>query len=64
MGITINKFKMKNSRQKKQFKLFLASAKKKPLKTNAIVIARYEWLKKHGLPFPSDMETTQPLFEN
>ncbi len=41
---------------KKTIQVVLASAKKKPLKSNAIVIARYEWLKKHGLPFPTDME--------
>jgi hypothetical protein len=38
--------------------MVLAAAKKKPLKANAIVIARYEWLKKHRLPFPTEMELT------
>lgn len=41
---------------KKTVQVVLAAAKKKPLKTNAIVIARYEWLKKHKLPFPEDMQ--------
>ena len=41
---------------KKSIQIVLAAAKKKPLKANAIVIARYEWLKKHGLPFPTEME--------
>jgi hypothetical protein len=41
---------------KKTVQVVLAAAKKRPLKSNAIVIARYEWLKKHKLPFPIDME--------
>lgn len=47
---------MKTSPDKKTIKTVLAAAKKQPLKTNAIVIARYEWLKKHKLLFPTDME--------
>ena len=47
---------MKNSPDIKTIETVLAAAKKKPLKTNAIVIARYEWLKKHKLLFPADME--------
>ena len=41
---------------KKTIQIVLAAAKKKPLKSNAIVIARFEWLKKHELPFPIEME--------
>jgi hypothetical protein len=41
---------------KRTVQVVLAAAKKRPLKTNAIVIARYEWLKKHKLPYPTDME--------
>lgn len=41
---------------KKSIRIVLAAAKKKPLKSSAIVIARYEWLKKHNLPFPTDIE--------
>lgn len=40
----------------KAIKIILASAKKKPLKTNAIIIARYQWLSKHKLNIPEDME--------
>jgi hypothetical protein len=40
---------------KKTVQVVLAAAKKRHLKSNAIVIARYEWLKKHKLPFPTDM---------
>lgn len=40
----------------KTIKTVLSSAKKKPLKTNAIVIARYEWLKRHKLSLPEKME--------
>jgi len=41
----------------------LAAAKKKPLKSNAIVIARFEWLKKHNLPIPMDMELPNLFFK-
>ncbi len=41
---------------KKTIDIVLAAAKKKYLKANAIVIARYKWLLRHGLPVPSDME--------
>lgn len=34
----------------------LASAKKKPLKSNAILIARFQWLSKHKLNVPSEIE--------
>lgn len=34
----------------------LASAKKKPLKGNAVIIARYAWLKAKKLSTPADME--------
>ena len=44
------------SPDKRTIQIVLAAAKKKPLKSNAIVIARYEWLKRHGLPLPNDME--------
>lgn len=47
---------MKTFPDKKTIEKILAAAKKKPLKTNAIVIARYEWLKKRNLFFPPDME--------
>jgi len=47
---------MKTASDKKTIETVLAAAKKRPLKTNAIVIARYEWLKKHKLIFPTDME--------
>lgn len=46
---------MKSPNQK-TILLVVAAAKKKPLKSNAIVIARFEWLKKHGIPFPVNME--------
>lgn len=40
----------------KSIKSILASAKKKPLKGYAVVIARYKWLLKHNLPIPLEME--------
>jgi hypothetical protein len=40
----------------KTIKIILASAKKKQLKANAIIIARYEWLKRNKLKFPENME--------
>ena len=40
----------------KAIKTTLASAKKKWLSNNAIIIARYEWLKRHDLMTPENME--------
>jgi hypothetical protein len=40
----------------KAIKIILASSKKKQLKANAIIIARYEWLKRNKLKFPENME--------
>ena len=40
----------------KTIKTILASAKKKQLEANAIIIARYEWLKRNKLKFPENME--------
>ena len=37
-------------------KVTLASAKKEPQKKNTVIIARYNWLIKHKLVFPSQME--------
>lgn len=37
-------------------KTVLASAKKKQLETNAIIIARYDWLKRNKLKLPGNME--------
>ena len=34
----------------------LASAKKKPQKKNTVIIARFKWLLKHKLVFPTQME--------
>jgi hypothetical protein len=39
----------------KTIKAVLASAKKKPLKENAIVIARYNWIKKRKMQVPEDL---------
>lgn len=47
---------MKPTPDPKTIKVVLAAAKKKPLKSNAIIIARYDWLKKHKLPVPTGME--------
>lgn len=61
MNNSANKDNSKNGLKRKapdtkSIETVLASAKKKPLKTYAIVIARYEWLKRHKLPIPADME--------
>ena len=40
----------------KTIKTILASAKKKQQETNAIIIARYDWLKRNKLKFPENME--------
>ncbi len=37
-------------------KVVIAASKKKPQKENTVLIARYQWLKKHKLPFPEKME--------
>jgi hypothetical protein len=34
----------------------LKSAKKKPLEKNAVIIARYQWLKSRNLNLPPEME--------
>ena len=34
----------------------IKSARKKPLKTNTLIIARYNWLKRRELQLPDDME--------
>ncbi len=39
----------------KSIKSVLASAKKKPLKENAIVIARYNWIKRRKMLLPEDL---------
>ena len=39
----------------KSIKAALAAAKKKPLKENAIVIARYNWIKRRKLQTPPDL---------
>jgi hypothetical protein len=40
----------------KSIDLVLAAAKKEPLKSNAVIIARYAWLKARNLKVPTDME--------
>ena len=40
----------------KTIKTILASAKKKHLEANAIIIARFDWLKRNKLKFPENME--------
>jgi hypothetical protein len=40
----------------KTIKTILASAKKKQLQTNAIIIARFDWLRRNKLKFPENME--------
>ena len=40
----------------KTIKTILASAKKKHLQTNAIIIARFDWLKRNKLKYPENME--------
>ena len=40
----------------KTIKTILASAKKKQLQANAIIIARFDWLKRNKLKFPENME--------
>jgi len=40
----------------KTINTILASAKKKRLETNLIIIARYDWLKRNKLKFPENME--------
>jgi hypothetical protein len=37
-------------------KAVLAAAKKKPLLTNTIIIARFDWLRRNKLNFPFDFE--------
>lgn len=46
----------KVSPDQKTIKTALASSKKKQLKENAIIIARFEWLKRNKLKFPDGME--------
>jgi hypothetical protein len=46
----------KMSPDSKTIKTILASAKKKQLQTNAIIIARFDWLKRNKLMFPENME--------
>jgi hypothetical protein len=40
----------------KTIKTILASVKKKQLQTNAIIIARFDWLRRNKLKFPENME--------
>lgn len=40
----------------KSIKFILASARKKPQQSNTVIIARYQWLKKHKLLVPNEME--------
>lgn len=40
----------------KTMRIILANAKKKPLKQNLIIIARYDWLKRNKLQIPAQME--------
>jgi hypothetical protein len=40
----------------KTIKIILALAKKKHLQTNAIIIARFDWLRRNKLMFPQNME--------
>ena len=40
----------------KSINTVIASSKKEPLEKNAIIIARYGWLKKNNLPYPEKME--------
>lgn len=40
----------------KAINVAIAASKKKPQKENTVVIARYQWLKKHKLPYPEKME--------
>lgn len=40
----------------KAINVVIAASKKKPQKENTVLIARYQWLKKHKLPFPEKME--------
>lgn len=46
----------RTSPDQKTIKAVLASAKKKPLKSDAIIIARYSWLKKRKLFVAEDIE--------
>ncbi len=41
---------------KKSIEQVIMSSKKKWLESNCIIIARYEFLKRHKLPIPLDME--------
>jgi hypothetical protein len=40
----------------KSINIILAHAKKKPLQSNAIIIARYQWLIRHKLNTPAEIE--------
>lgn len=40
----------------KAIKAILSSAQEQPLKSNAIVIARYAWLKRENLNYPPNMD--------
>jgi hypothetical protein len=42
--------------EQKAIQTLLASAKKKPLQSNAVVIARYAWLTRNKLNFPKEMD--------
>ena len=46
----------KISPDQKTIKAILASAKKKQLEANAIIIARYDWLKRNKLKVPENMD--------
>jgi hypothetical protein len=47
---------MKPVTNQKAIALVLKAAKKKPLKANAIIIARFEWLKRRQIPLPTELE--------
>ena len=42
--------------EQKAIRTILASAKKKPLQADTIIIARFEWLKRNKLSLPQGME--------
>lgn len=46
----------KEGPDQKTINLVIASAKKKPLQSNAVIIARHAWLKARNLKAPADME--------
>lgn len=46
----------KEAPDQKTIDVVIASAKKKPLQSNAVIIARYAWLKTRNLKVPADME--------